>query len=786
MELLIDGAGCDLGPGRIEVPGFDAAVFADLGAAREGRRLVIDVPATPANDALFGRGRDPETADRFNAALHRAELRAGGGRLMRATVRLLRSSDEGYRIELRDGGAEWVRQAARMQLRDLDPGCGGLTLSPAAIRSSWTDDSPVKFFPVRRDSYAAQSGGEDLLTPLRTLSVEGYHPFVQVAALVGAFFAACGYTLRSDFLSGDFFRSLYLSGAYAEHRTAGAEAGMGFRARRLGPVSATADFRGRVEADPSVLTHTVGNLVETASPTAVDADGIPLSELYNNGHCFAVEEGRILFRPTTSTLPIGFCYTLHYTTDHRIRSRDRLTGFDSLYLDGTGEVRFTLPNRYTDRRDGIAAARSYRVIVFDHAAGDSYRLLYTLNGVGDRTWTHFAARSAAVETPSSGTVRDPKLQVLRGGLWADYTGDWALYDGYIGETGRTTVSMQLRSPAELLTPSRPKYFDRIYFFGAEEGQQITLHKECTLQPWFGGGPAFGSWLTFGDLMRHNVRVFGLLEALAHLFNLRFRTDEAGRTVRIEPRDRFYDEAAGTIDWRSRTDTSQPAELTDTTVSLHELRTWCYGEADGPVLRREADEGSTFGAWSCATEGFGALEGEQTLRNPLFHPTLGLADDPAAPSARVLHVGDRDDPDPAGPNFTLRIVRYLGMQPLPAGEWWSDAGAGRYPLAAFHFEGSHGLAPCTLCFEDRDGAAGLHRFYDRQLRSEQQAGRIALTLRLAPHEFEALLDPAVGPADLQSVFRLRTPFGETRGVLRRIEPFDPAAGCVRCTFDRIDR
>ena len=58
--------------------------------------------------------------------------------------------------------------------------------------------------------------------------------------------------------------------------------------------------------------------------------------------------------------------------------------------------------------------------------------------------------------------------------------------------------------------------------------KLTLHKECALRP------GFGSRIAFADVAQHRIRQAELLEALAHLFNLRFYTEEATRTVWIEP------------------------------------------------------------------------------------------------------------------------------------------------------------------------------------------------------------------------------------------------------------
>ena len=67
-----------------------------------------------------------------------------------------------------------------------------------------------------------------------------------------------------------------------------------------------------------------------------------------------LENGMIRFAPPTR-VSVGFEYYLRYTTDHRILDRTRLRGFDSVYLGPGSELRFTLANRYTDRRPEMEA-----------------------------------------------------------------------------------------------------------------------------------------------------------------------------------------------------------------------------------------------------------------------------------------------------------------------------------------------------------------------------------------------------------------------------------------------
>ena len=783
MELKIDGQPCDLGPKACAAPGYDAAKTADPEACRKGRSLTITIPATPRNDAIVTFAGDPHAAGRFNAALHTAELSAEGSVLIGGTVRLLAASAEGYTLEIRDGGAGWAGNAARRMFNTLGVEWSA-NLTPTMIFASWTDASPVKFFPIHRDEYEQQNSSTDLLPAERLLSVDDYHPFLHIATLVGQIFREAGYDVKSRFLDSAFFRSLYMSGAYTSRDTTAAANRMGFSARRLAPATATAGETGRVAANPKAIANTVGNIVDTATPQSVDADGEAVSGLYNNGNCFSTDNGKIVFTPPTE-VSVGFEYYLKYTTAHRIVSRTRLRGFDTIYLGPGAEFAFGLANRYKDLRGEIAPNFSYRALVFDHTAGAQYRLTYTRNGTPGATWTDFAARSALVTTPASGTVADPALLVRSGSQWVPYRGDWALYTGYIGETGETTVEVRLRTAAESVSPRSSKYFNGIYFAGAEEGMSLTLHKECSLRPRFLSSPGFGSRITFADVAQHRIRQAALLEAVAHLFNLRFYTEEATRTVWIEPEEDFFG-AGPETDWSGKTDFSGPVERREIAPEVHEMRTWCYQEGDGAVARFDAGAENPLGAWSFTTDSYAAMQGEKVLRNPLFRPTLNAAGHYLnAPSALIPEVGDRDNAEEDGTNFTPRIVRYAGMHPLPEGERWGyPSGEAAYPLAAFHFAGDAAAEGFTLGFEDRDGLKGLHRYYDRQVRQEAVRERITLSLRLAPHEIEALFAPGTGVPDIRSVFRIDTGAGIVRAVLHAVGAYDPAKASTRCVFNRL--
>lgn len=784
MELKIDGFVCDLGTEPVAVPGYDASQTENLDAAREGRSLKLEIPRSNRNDPLLGHACDALSADRFNQSLHRAELSHDGARLLEGSVRLLAVENNRYRIEIRSGGAQWAEQAARKALADLEIDWKTV-LSPTNIFESWDNDDPVRFLPVHHDEYEQQNSSSDLLPVERILAVEDYHPFLQIAPLVRQIFASEGYRIKSSFFASDLFLSLYMSGSYASHDSAAAVNRMGFSARRLGPATAEANESGRVWANPDALANSLGNIVDTATPQSVDDDGEAVSGLYNNGNCFSLINGKIAFTPPTE-IDAGFEYGLKFTTQHRILSRSRLKGFDTIYLGANAGFQFQLANRYEDQRSKISPNFTYRVIVFNHSQGSQYRLTCSRNGVDNTVWGSFASRSASVTTPASGTIANPGLQIFNGSQWIEYPDDWALYKGYIGETGETTVEVKLRSPSERITPASPKFFNQIQFSGADEGMQITLHKECSLRPLFRPGPTQGSTVAFADILRRDIRQADLLEALAHLFNLRFFTEPETRTVWIEPETDFYD-TSETVDWSLRTDFSQPVIREQTAPLIHETRTWKLQDGDGAVTRFDSEEQTTLGAWSVRAESCAAMQGEKTLVNPLFAPTLNSSGHYLnAPSALLLQVGDRDDAEDDGTNFSTRIVRYLGIKPLPGNERWGyPSGRNEYPLAAFLFAGDEQTEPFTLGFEDRNGAQGLHRYYDRQVHREAVGERISLALKISPLEFAALFTPGTGCPDIRSVFRIDTGNGTVRAILRKIDEYNPRNASTRCLFERID-
>ena len=470
------------------------------------------------------------------------------------------------------------------------------------------------------------SGGVE--PTVRMLTFTDYHPFLHVRTLVDAIAAAGGYTIRSDFMDGAPFRSLYMSGRYPEQQTEPFKERMGFLAGRFGDATASADRFGRVYADPLTAVSSVGNLVDTADPDRTQ-DGATVAGVYNRNDCFREDGQRIAYCPVEE-VTAGFEYSLAYRTDYRIASREELKCFDRVLLDDDVERRFRVVNRHEDRRTVFHGGWQYRLIVFGHQPGTEYRFSYRriANPAADTADLQpgdyetvrlktFSQRSVLIDVPADEQATEASLEFLSNGTYIPYEGDWALYDGYVAETGQIDIRLTIRSAAREIAPSSPRYFDRVYFGGADQGMNLTLGRRTTLKPIFLPHPCEGSTVRFADVAAHRVRQIDLIGALKQMFNLCFYSDALTGTLYIEPRDDFYRDDT-VIDWSDRIDRSRPVTVEELGADLSKLFTLRYQEGDGTVARWDEREQTDSGPMEHADSQPFRLGGRASLRQSPFH------------------------------------------------------------------------------------------------------------------------------------------------------------------------
>lgn len=769
LRLYIDDVALRLADERIELPRYNASSLRNPQGWREGSLIRVGVVSTPEADRLFGYAAEFYRSSAFNDAYHRARLEMEGVTLYDGVVTLdgvERSAAQCiYRLTIRQGGAEWADKAAMTRLNAMAMEFKRrLTLSN--IEASWSDDGVVRFLPVRYDSYA-ESEPTGSYVVQRCPMPHDYYPFISIPAIVERITSASGYRVVSDFLASSLFRRLMLSGAYRSIESGSAIDAMGFRAMRSVSSEAAAGADGRVYITEPCFASNVGALVDTVNPETLDMEGKPMYEAYANRGCFGFEQGVPVFYPTRE-ISVAFDIHLRYTTDYRIASSRRLQGFDRLYLGNGCEVDVTLHNNYTNHREDAKAGGAYKLFIFDYDPTAKYYL----SGYGEVDGTESEVRIAATFSGEA------TLYVMPEGddAYTTYEGDWALYDSYVKATGQREVELTVRTPFEKLSHASKRPFDDLYIGGAEPGQRLTLHTGCSIEPLFSGAAGYGEEVEFRDVANLDLSQIGLLEALAHMFNLCIYTHRPSKRVYIEPYDDFY--SGEEVDWQDRV-VEGTMLLTEGVTECFEHMTLCYQTADAVALRTLAD--STFGSWSRHIVSYGAKHGVERRINPLFMPTLSLdGASSEAPAAEVLTVGDRDTIDAAG-NLSPRVVLYHGMVALPDGQRWpSPSGLNAYPLATFH---SPNVAD-TLCFEERDNRRGLHRFYDAELEAQSKRGVLSCEVSISPLEYAALFDPSSMGATIRSRFRLAVGGNTSLFVLDAIEDYDVERHVARCRFRRL--
>ena len=284
VALWIDGRKCDIDKLPVIPIGFDIANLSRAEGERSGRTIEIELPTTPNNDTLFGASRDLYATARFNMEHHAARIERDGVQIFSGTVYLLSTSVNrelggNYKIRISEGGVEWLDSLVYGHLSDLEiPFSGALNL--ATIESSWDGEQSVRFLPIYRGDYLPHTSSDSTLPTERVLLTDDYHPFVSIADMVRAMFAESGYRLRSNFLDSEFGNSLYMSGDYSRSANAKAKVGCDFFARRAAIGSSTADFTGRVYASTAFAEHSIGPIVDTANPEALDSNGEVMSDTF--------------------------------------------------------------------------------------------------------------------------------------------------------------------------------------------------------------------------------------------------------------------------------------------------------------------------------------------------------------------------------------------------------------------------------------------------------------------------------------------------------------------------
>ncbi len=742
----------------------DSLVSVD--AHREGLKIELVLESTLTNDSIFGGDGYLHAAERFNAQAHEARIEYEAQQILIGDVVLKEvswsSGELSYTITVEEQSAGWAHNAAEARFSEFEVDFS-MELCKEEIVTRWAQSEPlVNFIAVHRDSYEYEQSSVSTEAVRVIRSIDQYHPFLHVATLIEKIAESGGYQICSEFMDGDEFRSLYISGAYSSGSSSSlALEYMGFYAERLEDSETVADAFGRVFMTPYYAVNSVGNIIDIES---IEQN----TDCYNRGGCLSINDGVIEYRPL-STVDVGFEIRLNYITEYQIESRDKLKGFDCFSLTLGQDIKFDLINNFEDRRESVSSNFDYLLVLFDYDDEMIYRVrAYLEDGVSAVTLMTISSKSDHVTTPTYAI--DSLFIECAASAWSDwqsYEGDWAIYDGYLEYQGVTEVDVTLRIAASECSPTSPFTFSTPYMSGAESGWEFTLKAGSSMTPYFTNYPGEGEIIEFADIAKHDISQSVFFESIAHLYNLRFYSDNTAKVLYIEPYDTFYG-GRNEWDWSDRIVSGEVMILEDASAEVNRRHKWGYQGEDGYTNRLNSDTGEVeeYGSWWLTLGSYIAADATATHLNQLFSPSYNDDDD-------LLIVGDRDDVELTDSlDFSARVVRVDGMMTYDKEQM---------PYITFHSPERQ----ISLCFEDRDGVVGLNQHYLNEMAYVERGRLVTLSLNLSVEDMNALLSPCEGKAFIWDTFKLTLGGEPSKARLRDVESFDPALGVAKCKFIIID-
>lgn len=783
MRLTIDGTICGVCSVKSIPIDFSIANLCNPQSMRSGREIILTVDSSPSTDAIFGSLRDMHAVERFNSSHHTARIEMQGITLFCGSAFLLSSTSASpysgkYQLRIVSSAARWAKTASKTSLKN----CGIpllATLTPEDIVKSWSGEAAVRFLPVLRNRYSMQYSDYSASPLEQILTTDDFHPFISVAAVFAKIFN--GYTIKSTFLETLEFRELMFSGQYSTTDTTHQKSLLDFFARRQAPVTAVANEEGKVWLTPGNTTaHSLGNVVDTADPTATDHNGRLMYDTFATSNCFGINENGYIFFKSQIAVKVGFILHLEYITSYRIESRKTLRGFNHIEAEPGVCADFTISNTFPDHKDELIAGLGYNLAIFGHTQGNIYLFTVTDAQSGEILTQHSIEDGFTAVTMPENCTPVCTLEIMVGEK-SDAEVDWALYPGWVAQSGKTEVVADIRIPPQEVAAGGEIGFDQIWISGAEKGMEITLTTACSLKPYFSTVPGYGSAVTFADISNHNIWLIEILEAVCTMYNLAIITDEKAKCIVIEPLEELY--TSRIFDWSDKIDYSESITISDMGVGVAQWRSFGYQSGNFASEKYNKLHNTELGEWKTENPTFGATDSTERTVNPLFTTAVNSTNVYAvAPSASLVQVGDKAAEGSMDAPFTPNIIRYAGLEPLPEGEsWGSPLNEPLYPLAAFHFSGDDRREGFTLCYEDRDGIEGLHKYFDKSMQRVAQGKRVEATLVLSPFEITELFElETVGPT-IKDNFRLSV-FGDDR--LYRIESiksYNPDTQSARCVF-----
>jgi len=763
IELAIDAK-------RADIEKFDIRIDRSSGDlinpySMNVQNYMLSLPKTNNNRKIFGFTDEINESYLFNSEQHTCEIYEDGIILISGNIVLLSVSNNFFYTRISEGVLEWITATSIKSLKNIDI-IYEQTITASLISTSWTDNSTVKFLPVARDVYEKTEYSNEF-APVKILTYEDYHPFFHLDSVIKCAIESSGYKIASEFLDNE-INNLYISGKYPEKDVYALKKQMDFFAVKLKDSTASANRYGVIYAT-QYRDNSVGNIVECADPTLTNQ-----YNAFSNGGRFSLENDTPVFTPSQD-VNMCFEYYFHYISDYKVLSATELHGISKVTLEEGSTREFTVTNKLSDSKNNYTSGK-YIVCIFNYETADEYYISYYDRNNKNTTETLW--ESEYIISDITG-VTDIKIYMYQFGKYSE-TKEWGLYNylEYMEKTRDIEVYATVRSNPSLRKSGEKIYFNVITFAGAVENTAFTLKEGTSVKPVFYANPMEGSNITTADIFAYTQKQYVLIDAVKHLFNLRFLSDRINKTVYIETLVNFYTDEI--IDWTEKTDESIEVMVEECNLDLPASMAYKYSGEDGTVSRWNIQNGETYASYTWTNPYWTTEDSTSESVNKFFSPTINEKGTfISAKSASVIKVGDRDNETDGNLNFSPKIIHYAGMKENREAEYWGyPSYRNNYPYACF-MDDNEGV---NLGFGQPGNTEGLFRYYKNNLQSSLAGKRITVFMNIGPVEMNSIIYPGAFGPDFRKRFKLSINGETVFARLEKINNYVPGrTGSTECVF-----
>lgn len=802
---------------------FTHAVVTKIEGTDTGYTKTLKVPITPETRRKFGFPDDLHIINFFNQKGYLAKVEDEGIVVASGTCFLQRvesnyNSASYYHINIIGGGLEWsINQRTNYQSQiklDFEQ-----TFNEQSIIDSWNGENTLcRWIPVLRAPFSYIENRERIT---RKMEIWDYHPFINVKAALIQIFKDGGYDVVSKFIDDGGMDELYMSGTLNKADVDDQKKNWDFYAGRF--------LGNELKAQTSHImifgsndSDNKGTIVDTANPdeplviSGPGGDSYYVSGAFDNGNngegAVSINSNGVITFAPNSEVSIGFLLKLYYKTQVIFNRYDTSEGryyvepicYSKILLGGTqsdinipealykynsnyrkagymwyldGYPRYYLLNGNRTQEDETDIA----VIEFDSYDYDGLRLTINTARVGydDEKYYTIQGKYALIKKPDPnasdshriyvGNNIAPSGEIPKG----EYPAVMRVYycknsldiETNIELPVRKTEAGQQRIISNLM-------FTRNILEASPVELDFELYSGTNLTPLFPiTGIGIGDIITPESVLSNQLMQLELLNSVKHLFNLNIYTDVLRKIAFIEPKWNFY--TGPMVDWSDKLDLSKPIDIEELGFDISRIFTLGYSSPDYSVENYNDENNTDLGTYNTEIKNVFAKKERNPHTNVMFQASIiKNGSYPNAPSAKLLHVNSDSNTNMVV-NFDTRIVKYEGLKDLPEGESLEFPSNNKYPQISFIEAG--------LCFEDRDGVQGLHKYYDNSVENYNRSKRITAYLHLKSKDVETFARQNRLQKDLRATFVLEIDREKVYCRLESINDFKGDGRSTKCVF-----